>query len=85
MLVPRKLSSHGFYFRFRQWGLSEGNEITPATVSLPITYSNKQVCAIAIDWGASGKAYGINNLNTTTFTVIAPNLPFSVYYISFGR
>lgn len=68
-----------------QWGLSEGNEISPATVSLPITYTNKQVCAIAIDWGASGKAYGISNLNTTTFTVVAPRTPFSVYWASVGQ
>ncbi len=25
MLVPRKLSSHGFYFRFRQWVIVRGN------------------------------------------------------------
>lgn len=68
-----------------QWGLSKENKITPATVFLPITYANKQVCAIAIDWGASGQAYGITNLNTTTFTVIAPRTPFSVYWVSVGR
>ena len=68
-----------------QWGLSEGNEISPATISLPITYTNKQVCAIAIDWGASGKAYGITNLNATTFTVVAPRTPFSVYWASVGQ
>ena len=68
-----------------QWGLSKENKISPATVSLPITYTNKQVCAMAIDWGASGKAYGVSNLNTTTFTVVAPNPPFSVYWVSVGQ
>ena len=68
-----------------QWGLSQENEITQAKVYLPITYSNKQLCAIAIDWGASGKAYGVKNLDTTTFTVIAPISPFSVYWISVGE
>ena len=69
----------------RQWGLSQGNQISPATVSLPITYTNKQVCAMAIDWGASGKAYGVAELNTTTFTVVAPKTTFSVYWASVGQ
>lgn len=69
----------------RQWGLSRENSSNPATVSLPISYTNKQVCAIAIDWGASGKAYGIRNMSNTNFDVVAPNLPFSVYFVSLGQ
>ena len=68
-----------------QWGLSRENSVTPVTVSLPISYLNKQVCAMAIDWGASGKAYGISNMRNTNFDVIAPNLPFSVYFVSLGQ
>ena len=40
---------------------------------------------MAIDWGASGKAYGVAELNTTTFTVVAPKTTFSVYWASVGQ
>ena len=34
MLVPRKLPSHGFYFRFRQWGSA-----SKGTVAYPVSFS----------------------------------------------
>lgn len=59
MLAPRKLSSHGFYFRFRQWGRvscgpndrfawdgSHGYEAQVNT-NLPIQFKNSALFAVA--------------------------------------
>lgn len=59
MLAPRKLSSHGFYFRFRQWGRvsgvpndrfdwdgSHGYEVQVNT-NLPIQFKNSALFAVA--------------------------------------
>ena len=68
-----------------QWGLSQGNNANIAIVTLPLAYVNRQVCAIAVDWGASGKAYGVQKLNNTDVSVVAPRVPFSVYFLSIGQ
>lgn len=68
-----------------QWGLSQGNNSNVAIVTLPLAYVNHQVCAIAVDWGASGKAYGVQKLNNTDVSVVAPQVPFSVYFLSIGQ
>ena len=69
----------------RQWGLSQGNNANIAIVKLPLAYVNRQVYAIAVDWGASGKAYGVQQLNNTDVSVVAPEVPFSVYFLSIGQ
>ena len=68
----------------RQWGLSKENSSSTATISLPLAYLHSQLFASAIDWGAYGKAYGVNNLGKASFNVVAPFTPFSVYYLSIG-
>ena len=67
-----------------QWGLSKENSSSTATISLPLAYMHSQLFASAIDWGAYGKAYGVNNLGKASFNVVAPFTPFSVYYLSIG-
>lgn len=51
MLVPRKLSSHGFYFRFRQWG--DNIKITGAGYGAgfeyPIVFPTKVLAVIPFD------------------------------------
>ena len=51
MLVPRKLSSHGFYFRFRQWG--DNITITGAGYGAgfeyPIVFPTKVLAVIPFD------------------------------------
>ena len=76
---------NGLPLGYRQWGLSQGNNANIAIVTLPLAYVNRHVCAIAVDWGASGKAYGVQKLNNTDFSVVAPNVPFSVYFLSIGQ
>lgn len=68
-----------------QWGLSQGNNSNIAIVTLPLAYVNHQVCAMAVDLGASGKAYGVKQLNNTDVSVVAPEVPFSVYFLSIGQ
>lgn len=68
----------------RQWGLIMDRKNTEESISLPLAYSNKQVFSTVIDWGAPNKAYGVANLSTTSFTVVAPVTPFSVYFVSVG-
>ena len=67
-----------------QWGLIKNRNNTVESISLPLAYSNKQVFLTAVDWGAPNKAYGVENLSTTSFTVIAPVTPFSIYFVSVG-
>ena len=69
MLVPRKLSSHGFYFRFRQWG-SFGKVVSGSVISLPI--SATPVVAIPVD-------VNIDNNSLTYSTVDYRNGSFRVY------
>lgn len=54
------------------------------SISLPLAYSNKQVFSTVVDWGAPNKAYGVGNLSNTSFTVLAPFTPFSIYFVSVG-
>lgn len=74
----------GWQFAFEQWGLIMDRKNTEESISLPLAYSNKQVFSTVIDWGAPNKAYGVANLSTTSFTVVAPVTPFSVYFVSVG-
>ena len=67
-----------------QWGLMMDRKNTEESISLPLAYSNKQFFSTVIDWGAPNKAYGVANLSTTSFTVVAPDTPFSVYFVSVG-
>lgn len=67
-----------------QWGLIINRNNKEESISLPLAYSNKQVFFTAIDWGAPNKAYGVGNLSTTSFTVVAPYSPFSIYFVSVG-
>ena len=76
---------NGLPLGYRQWGLSQGNNSNIAIVTLPLAYVNHQVCAMAVDWGASGKAYGVQQLNNTDVSVVAPEVPFSVYFLSIGQ
>ena len=87
-LIKQLLTPLGFKLfssGIRQWGLSQGNNSNIAIVTLPLVYVNHQVCAMAVDWGASGKAYGVQQLNNTDFSVVAPEVPFSVYFLSIGQ
>lgn len=47
MLVPRKLSSRGFYFRFRQWGTAPWAAAKTAQAVFPISFTNANyvICA----------------------------------------
>ena len=69
----------------RQWGLTEQRQTSPYNVTLPITYRISQFAASVTDWGASGKAYGINNPTNSNLQVVAPATPFSAFWISIGR
>ena len=68
----------------RQWGLAEQIQPDKYNVTLPITYRRSHFAASVTDWGASGKAYGINPTNSN-LQVVAPAIPFSVFWISIGR
>ena len=74
----------GFLLDTEQWGLITNRNNAEEYISLPLTYSNKQVFSTVIDWGAPNKAYGVGNLSTTSFTVSAPVTPFSIYFFSVG-
>ena len=68
---------------YEQWGLSEGNQISPVCITLPISYPASHVSASVIDWGAAGKAYGVN-LEQSVLNIVAPETPFSAFWISIG-
>lgn len=68
MLVPRKLSSHGFYFRFRQWITLNFNEQAVVTVVPPIAYT-KCLAGTISDTGSARITYGFN---ASTLQAYAP-------------
>ena len=72
MLVPRKLSSRGFYFRFRQWGLTETNEYGTAWVSFPISFKIPIPIVVAIHNGLDVVSAYISsdNRNTTQVAIV---------------
>ena len=49
MLVPRKLSSHGFYFRFRQWVDVYIGDATTQTIPWPLTGTS--LIVVCSHWG----------------------------------
>lgn len=69
----------------KQWGLTVNRQINVEEILLPISYSNAQFFAVAIDYGMENKAYGVGDLDTKSFVVHAPTTPFSVFYLSIGR
>ena len=74
----------GLLSESRQWGLIIDRKNTEESISLPLAYSNKQFFSTVTDWGAPNKAYGVGNLSTTSFTVLAPYTPFAAYFVSVG-
>lgn len=91
MLVPRKLSSHGFYFRFRQWGESEIPSGYCAIANLPL--SANVIKAIGTGSNNADDANYIKNvlrlagLDTTSriaFRTSEKEAP-SVFYIAICR
>ena len=67
-----------------QWGTTGEIQTSPYNVPLPITYRISQFAASVADWGASGKAYGINNPTNSNLQVVAPVTPFNAFWISIG-
>lgn len=68
-----------------QWGLAVNRQTNVEKISLPISYSNAQFFAGAIDYGMENKAYGVGDLDIKSFVIHAPTTPFSVFYLSIGR
>lgn len=88
--MAEKLSKEGKLFEsllsvFKQWGLAVNQQTNVEEILLPISYSNAQFFAVAIDYGMEGKAYGVGNFDIKSFSVHAPTTPFSVFYLSIGR
>ena len=89
ILVPRKLPSRGFYFRFRQWGVVPNNT---KVVALPISYT-KFKTGIGMHVGASsinviGLSDYFSSLNQIGFSTFSPDGKYSayaaVYWIALG-
>lgn len=83
MLVPRKLSSHGFYFRFRQWGTSYGTKETWAA-TLPIS-SSKSCVALAGDVGAGAFPIGANADSNTIYFYQQRTNKTRLYYLVISK
>lgn len=66
-----------------QWGKVIDSNNNTTIVSLPVAYKTEHFFATAVDWGQSGKAYGIA-VTASTLSVMAPVTPFSVFYLSVG-
>lgn len=80
MLVPRKLSSHGFYFRFRQWGFGE----TAKTFTLPISTQWSKV--VAFHNGTAPDTVAVTaDVVQSTFTVKTLSGAVDAHYISIGK
>lgn len=71
------------FAKYKQCGLSGVNQISPVCITLPISYPASHVSASVIDWGAAGKAYGVN-LEQSVLNIVAPETPFSAFWISIG-
>lgn len=89
ILVPRKLPSRGFYFRFRQWGVVPNNT---KVVALPISYTKFET-GVGIHFGKSpviviGLSDYLNSLNQIGFSTFSPdgsyNAYAAVYWITLG-
>ena len=62
MLVPRKLSSRGFYFRFRQWG-NFGFIDSGTFVNMPLSANPLQV--VVVDQNSNGNSLCMSTLDYT--------------------
>lgn len=89
MLVPRKLSSRGFYFRFRQWGFINGlktSSIHSGTQSYPIVYPDR---ALSVFIGANGVsdllAAEVQNNSSFIWHAGQGIANLYAYWISFGK
>ena len=76
MLAPRKLSSHGFYFRFRQWvsALASDRNVGHAfTLPLSCSVYAYSICHKGSSPGAvgieDGKAYDVGWNNTYVWII----------------
>ena len=69
MLVPRKQSSHGFYFRFRQWGsvIFKDNYLNTDFI-LPIAFEEGAYIVICTDV-LNGIADGLSVSSTVVYSI----------------
>ena len=64
ILVPRKLPSRGFYFRFRQWGVTTYNNNPDGQVIIPAISFNSFFAGVVVDrgikWNTGGTFSGVD-------------------------